>query len=71
MIITICLNLQTKYDKIIIALCDNIEEINNDNKFDKNVYCDNVFEMKLVNKTTDFELPDGLMSVFRCYKWPF
>ena len=71
MIITICLNLQTKYDKIIIALCDNIEEINNDNKFDKNVYCDDVFEMELVNKTTDFELPDGLTSVFRCYKWPF
>ena len=68
MIVTVFFYLQTKYDKIIIALCDNIEEINKENQFDKNDYCDNVYQMELVNKTADFELPDGLISVFRCYQ---
>ena len=68
MIVTVCLNLKTKYDKIITALCDNIEEINKENQFDKNDYCDNIYQMELVNKTANFELPDGLISVFRCYQ---
>ena len=35
MIVTVCLNLQSSYDKIIIGLCDNIEELNKENQFDK------------------------------------
>ena len=34
MIVTICLNILTKYDKKIIASCDNIEERNKENQFD-------------------------------------
>ena len=50
MIVTICLNLQTKYDKIIIASCDNIEERNKENQFDKIDCCDKVYHMELMNK---------------------
>ena len=67
MIVIVCLDLQSSYDKIIVALCDDIQEWNKENQFDKNEYCDNVYLMKLANKTTDFEIPNGLISVFRCY----
>ena len=42
MIVIVFLNLQTKYDEIIIALCDNVEEIKEENQLDKKYYCDNV-----------------------------
>ena len=64
MIITVCLNLQSLYNKIIITLCDNIEELNQKNK-----YCNNIYQKEMVNNTTDFELARVLLSVFRCYQW--
>ena len=42
MIVAVCLNLLSLYSKITIALCDNMEELKKENKFDEIEYCDDI-----------------------------
>ena len=71
MIDVVCLNNMVHKDGFLVALYKNESDIGHLNVTSVSNYCKNVHLQRLHTLPTDFDLPRGIMSIFRGYSWPF
>ena len=58
-------------ERCIVALCDNIKTLSTEKKIRLKKRQCNYHSMEYLHHPTDFELPHGVISIFRGYSWPF
>ena len=71
MIVVFCADKKLFHHGFIIALYDDIKDLEG-NLFTKiNGLCSDIYKMELYKHNKDFDLPSNLVSIFRGYVWPF